>query len=397
MKIYHARIALPDRVIENGFVSVQGDRIDQIGSGEPERLNQTDIDAGGKWLLPGLIDSHSDAIEVEIEPRPTSRFAVELSFAELEKKLVGEGITTIFHAVSLMKRNTVRKGRENSTVYSLIDDINRLSRGPHLIRHKVHLRYEIANVDAVEAVSDLICDGKINEFSLTDHTPGQGQYRDLEVQKRLLVEHRHYSERDALKIIEETKNQAKLDPRIIEKLAHLAENHGISVASHDDDTIEKLDLIRSWQAGISEFPTTIEAARYARQLGMLVVMGAPNLLLGKSHSNNLSAREAVNEGLVDIFCSDYYPASLLHAAFKLYYEFGMSAPRAFNTVTLNPAKALKLDHLIGSIEPGKKADLLLVGVDEMRRPMLQRVFVDGSEVCRMNYLALQPQQMLQGR
>ncbi|MCI1881893.1 MAG: alpha-D-ribose 1-methylphosphonate 5-triphosphate diphosphatase [Sporolactobacillus sp.] len=397
MNIYHAKIVLPDRVIDNGYVSIRDGLIDRIGSGEPESTGHKEIDAGGRWLLPGLIDSHSDAIEVEIEPRPTSRFSIELSFAELEKKLAGEGITTIFHALSLMKKNTMRKGRENHTVYALIKSINRLAEGPHLIRHKVHLRYEIANVDAVDAVSDLIRNGYIDEFSLTDHTPGQGQYRDLEVQKRLLIEHRHYSEQEAMQIIEETKHQAKLDPRMIAKLARLAEDCNVPVASHDDDTVEKIDLIRRWRIGISEFPTTIEAARYAHQLGMRVVMGAPNLLLGKSQSNNLSAHEALEEGLVDAFCSDYYPASLLHAVFKLHTDFGLDLPAAVNMVTLNPAKALGLDRLIGSIEIGKKADLLIVGVSPAGRPLLQRVFVDGMEVCRMNYLALKPQHILQGR
>ncbi|QAA21320.1 phosphonate metabolism protein PhnM [Sporolactobacillus terrae] len=394
MKIYHANIVLPNRVIENGSVTIEASRISRIEAGAPESVTASDLDAGGRWLIPGLIDSHSDAIEVEIEPRPTSRFAIELSFAELEKKLAAEGITTIFHAVSLMKQNTIRKARQNETVYALMDSIHRLAQGPHLIRHKTHLRFEIANIDAVEAVSALLRDGKIDEFSLTDHTPGQGQYRDLEVQRRLLIEHRHFSKKEAEQMIEDTKKQEKLDPQMLQQLAHLANTCGIPVASHDDDTIEKLDLIHSWQAEISEFPITLEAARYARKLGMRVVMGAPNLLLGKSHSNNLSALDAVREGLVDLFCSDYYPASLLHAAFKLHYDLGIDAPQAFNTVTLNPARALKLDHDIGSIESGKKADLLIVGVSETKQPLLQHVFVDGSEVCRMNYLTAHHQPAL---
>ncbi|MCL1632164.1 phosphonate metabolism protein PhnM [Sporolactobacillus sp. CPB3-1] len=390
MNIYHATIVLPDRVIENGFVSIKNDRIESIAAGKPDQITDGDLDAGGKWLLPGLIDSHSDAIEVEIEPRPTSRFAVELSFAELEKKLVAEGITTIYHAVSLLKRNTVRKARANDTAYELIGSINRLSKGPHLIHHKAHLRYEIANIDALDAVTELIRSGQIDELSLTDHTPGQGQYRDLEVQRRLLIDHRHFSEEEAERIIKEARTQAKLDPKQIKKLIDCAVQYGISVASHDDDTIDKLNLVHSWQVGISEFPITIEAARYARKLGMWIVMGAPNLVLGKSHSNNLSAREAVHEGLVDLLCSDYYPASLLHAAFKLHFELGMHPSQAFNTVTLNPAKALHLDHEIGSIEPGKKADLLLVNVGPLNQPQVANVFVDGKEVCRMNYLAAQP-------
>ncbi|MFT8708346.1 MAG: alpha-D-ribose 1-methylphosphonate 5-triphosphate diphosphatase [Sporolactobacillus sp.] len=386
MKLYHAKIVLPDQVIDNGYVSIEGDIIREIGQGNPQHITSDDINAEGNWLIPGLIDSHSDAIEIEIEPRPTSRFPVELSFAELEKKLVGEGITTIFHAVSLLKRNTVRWARENDTAYDLIEDIHRLASEQHMIRHKTHLRYEITNVDAAEKVSRLIADGKIDQFSLTDHTPGQGQYRDLEVQMRLLVDHRHYSKEEALKIVNDTQHQAKLDPQSIVHLAHLAEECGIPVASHDDDTIDKLNLIREWKASISEFPITLDVARYAKQMGLYVVMGAPNLLLGRSHSKNLSARTAVSEGLVDMLCSDYYPSSLLHAAFQLHYELGLSVPYAINMVTLNPAKALKLDHELGSIETGKKADLLLVAANPKNKPLLRSVFVDGKQVCHLSYL-----------
>ncbi|WP_100486551.1 phosphonate metabolism protein PhnM [Sporolactobacillus pectinivorans] len=385
MKIYHGKIVTPDQIIEQGTLTVEDGTITAIDRKEPDRIEPGDINAMGSWVMPGIIDSHSDAIEIEIEPRPTSKFPIELSFFELEKKLASEGITTIFHAVSLMKRNTVRWPRQNETVFELIDDINRLAKGSHLIRHKTHLRYEIANVDAADQVAGLIREGKIDEFSLTDHTPGQGQYRDLEVQRRLLVGLRHYSEQEADEIIRETMHQAKLDPETVRELAHLAVQKGIPVASHDDDTLEKLQIIHDWKASISEFPITLEVARSAKDMGMFVVMGAPNLLLGKSHSNNLSAREAVREGLVDMMCSDYYPSSLLHAVFELHYELGITLPHAVNMMTLNPARAMKLNHNLGSIETGKKADLLIVA-ESGQKPVLQTVIVGGKKICELSYL-----------
>ncbi|TGA96030.1 phosphonate metabolism protein PhnM [Sporolactobacillus shoreae] len=385
MKIYHGKIVTPDQIIEQGTLTVEDGAITAIDRKEPDRIEPGDIDAKGSWVMPGIIDSHSDAIEIEMEPRPTSKFPIDLSFFELEKKLASEGITTIFHAVSLMKRNTVRWPRQNETVFELIDDINRLAKGSHLIRHKTHLRYEIANVDAAGQVAGLIREGKIDELSLTDHTPGQGQYRDLEVQRRLLVGLRHYSEQEADEIIRETMHQAKLDPETIRELAYLAFRKGIPVASHDDDTLEKLEIIHGWKASISEFPITLEVARSAKDMGLFVVMGAPNLLLGKSHSNNLSAREAVREGLVDMMCSDYYPSSLLHAVFELHYELGMTLPHAVNMVTLNPARAMKLNHILGSIETGKKADLLIVA-ESGQKPVLQTVIVDGKKICELSYL-----------
>lgn len=384
MKIYNAKIVTPEQIIDQGTLSFEDGIITTVVEGSPDIIGPNDIDAQGCWLMPGIIDSHSDAIEIEIEPRPTSKFPIELSFFELEKKLANEGITTIFHAVSLMKQNTVRWARQNETVFELIDNINRLAKGRHLIRHKTHLRYEIANVDAVNQVLKFIEEGKIDEFSLTDHTPGQGQYRDLEVQKRLLISHRHYSEQEAMDIIRETKQQDRLDPQTIKELAHFASEHGISVASHDDDTVEKLELVRSWQCSISEFPVTLEAAKAAKEMGLYVVMGAPNLLLGKSHSNNLSAKEAIEKGFVDMLCSDYYPASMLHAVFNLHYQMGMILSKAVNMVTLNPARALKLDHLLGSIESGKKADLLIVD-ESKQKPILKSVIVGGKKICELAY------------
>lgn len=383
MKIYHAKIVTPEKVIENGTIEILGERIVSITEGYPELIDFDDIDAEGKWVLPGLVDSHSDAIELELEPRPNSTFPIEISFYELEKKLVGEGITTIYHSLSLMEENAKKWIRQNNTVLQVIDDIKRLSSGRQLIRHKTHLRYEITNTVAVENVKKMMKDGKIDQLSFMDHTPGQGQFRDLEVHKKLLMEHRHFSEEEAKLVIEESKLMPKLDGEILAELSKLASEYKIPLASHDDDTLEKIELVKSWNAVISEFPIELEVAVKAKEEGLYVVMGAPNALLGKSHSNNVSALEAVMHGAVDILCSDYYPSSLLHAAFKLYKE-GMPIYQAFNMVSLNPAKALGIDNRVGSIEEGKLADLILVSEEEMS-PVLQTVIVNGQVVCQMNY------------
>ncbi|WP_191562134.1 alpha-D-ribose 1-methylphosphonate 5-triphosphate diphosphatase [Metabacillus idriensis] len=383
MKIYHAKIVTPEKVIENGTIEILGERIVSITEGYPEMIDFDDIDAEGKWVLPGLVDSHSDAIELELEPRPNSTFPIEISFYELEKKLVGEGITTIYHSLSLMEENAKKWIRQNNTVLQVIDDIKRLSSGRQLIRHKTHLRYEITNTVAVENVKKMMKDGKIDQLSFMDHTPGQGQFRDLEVHKRLLMEHRHFSEEEAKLVIEESKLMPKLDGEILAELSKLAAEYKIPLASHDDDTLEKIELVKSWNAVISEFPIELEVAVKAKEEGLYVVMGAPNALLGKSHSNNVSALEAVMHGAVDILCSDYYPSSLLHAAFKLYKE-GMPIYQAFNMVSLNPAKALGIENRVGSIEEGKLADLILVSEEEMS-PVLQTVIVNGQIVCQMNY------------
>lgn len=383
MKIYQATIVTPDKIIENGTIEIKEGEIVSITEGLPERINTEDINAEKKWVLPGLVDSHSDAIELELEPRPNSIFPIEVSFYELEKKLVGEGITTIYHSMSLMEENAKKWTRKNEIVLQMIAAIKRLSHGTHLIRHKTHLRYEITNAVAVNSVKKLMKNGNIDQLSFMDHTPGQGQFRDIEVHKRFLIDHRHLTDEEANRTIEESMLFAKLDPKTLQELARLAESLNIPLASHDDDTIEKLEVVKSWNASISEFPIELEVAKKAKEEGLFVVMGAPNVLLGKSHSNNVSALEAIRHGTVDILCSDYYPSSLLHAVFKLYHT-EMPIYQAVNMVSYHPAKALKIDHEVGSIEVGKKADLLIVS-EEKKRPVLQTVIVGGKVVCQMNY------------
>ncbi|WP_209124175.1 alpha-D-ribose 1-methylphosphonate 5-triphosphate diphosphatase [Alkalihalobacillus sp. BA299] len=383
MKIYNGKIVLPHRVIDNGTILIEGETIVGIEEGTPLSIHSEDIDAAGKWVVPGFVDSHSDAIEIELEPRPSSRFPLEVSFYELEKKLVGQGITTIYHSLSLMEDNAKKWTRRNATVLSVIKDIKRLAKGQHLIRHKTHLRYEITNLTALNKVEELLKSSDIDQLSFMDHTPGQGQFRDIEVHKKLLMQHRHYSEEEAAAFIEEAKALETLGDDEIKLLALLADDHGVPIASHDDDTVEKLEVIQEWKATISEFPIELEVAKKAKDMNLYVVMGAPNALLGKSHSNNLSAMEAIEHGLVDIFCSDYYPSSLLYTVFKLYHG-GMNMYEAINMVTFNPAKALKIDKEVGSIEVGKKADILIIG-EEGQRPILETVFVNGQAVCQMNF------------
>lgn len=381
--IYDAKIVTPDAIILNGAITIADGKIVAIERGTPLQQADNTINANGSWVFPGFIDTHSDAIELELQPRPSSTFPMEVSFFELEKKLVGEGITTIYHSLSLLDENAKKLTRKNETVFSVLKDIKKLASGQHLIRHKTHLRYEITNTSAVAEVESLLIDNMIDQLSFMDHTPGQGQFRNIEFHKKFLISHRHYSEQEATQVLEESKKLLKLDPELIQRLANIAVAKGIPVASHDDDSLEKLKVVTEWNATISEFPIELEVAKKAKELGLYVVMGAPNALLGKSHSNNLSALEALRHGVVDIFCSDYYPSSLLHTVFKLYYQ-NLPMNQAVNMVTLNPAKALKINDDLGSIEEGKKADLLIISEAE-RRPVLETVFVNGTVVCQMNY------------
>jgi alpha-D-ribose 1-methylphosphonate 5-triphosphate diphosphatase len=217
-----------------------------------------------------------------------------------------------------------------------------------------------------------------------DHTPGQGQYRNIEAQRNFYLIRGEMSEQETDAFLEYLKTLPKLDTDKLQAIGNLAWDHGIPVASHDDDSVGKLDLMQEWKASICEFPVDLEVAIEAKRRGMHTVMGAPNVLLGKSHSNNLSALDAISHDAVDILCSDYHPPSMLQAAFLLVDKGLKSLPEAIRLVTLNPAIALGLGHELGSIESGKTADLLLVKMVD-GRPLVDRTFVQGELIMQMNY------------
>jgi len=381
-RICGGRIVTPDGVLEGGTVVIEGGKIAEV-SGRCDILGPGDVYAGGCWILPGMIDPHSDAIEHEMQPRPNSRFPLEWSFLKLERKLAAQGITTIYHSFSMVDGDTPNASRRNASVAEYVHKVRELSRTNRLIRHKVHLRFEITNTGGVPLVEQFIRNGTIDLLSFMDHTPGQGQYRDQELHKRYVMQRQNLSEQEVLRRFEESRRRPKVPPDTLQRLADLAREHGIPLASHDDDSCEKLEIVSGWRAAISEFPVDMETAACAKRRGMAVVMGAPNVMLGRSHSNNLSAREAIRAGVVDILCSDYYPPAMLQSVFLLHRE-GLPLHLAVRMVTKNTASVLGLSGEFGSIEPGKAADLIMVGMHG-DRPVVERVWVGGRTVCLMAY------------
>ncbi|UOE95413.1 alpha-D-ribose 1-methylphosphonate 5-triphosphate diphosphatase [Alkalihalobacillus sp. LMS39] len=384
-RIYGGNIVTPTSIIKNGTVEIEQGRITNISNTPIYSPNSSDVDATGKWIMPGLIDTHSDTIEREIQPRPGSVFPIELSFFELERKLAVQGITTIYHSLSMLGERTDKYLRQNDLVRSLFYKLKELAKQEHLVRHKLHLRFEITNREAVHVVEEFIEQGVIDQLSFMDHTPGQGQWRNIELQKQLMMSQNHYTEEETMEILEEKKNLPKIDPSILQKLASLAAKHHIPLASHDDDSIEKLEAMEGWDVSISEFPIELSIAKEAKARGLHTVMGAPNVILGRSHSENLSALEALKEGVVDVLCSDYYPPSMIQSVFHLWKKHQYDLPFAMNLVSLNPAKALGISQQFGSITEGKVADILVVNEKE-ETPNIEQVFVGGNLVCGLHYI-----------
>lgn len=391
-------IVQPDRLLFGYELVVEGDRIAAIqrqGTLDAEARGFGIIDAHGGYVTPGLIDIHSDYIETVISPRPTVLMDFPTALFEAERELLAHGITTMFHSLSayahdLMDVKPVRQWENTEKIIALIAAAKKTEgHNAHLIRHRLHLRLEIDNVHLVEQVERHLRAGEIDELSFMDHTPGQGQYRDIEIWRKSF--RGDITREEAERMLAEQQAAPKLSFEQLDYLAGIAREQGIALASHDDDSLEKLDLMRELGCTISEFPISQEVAAAAVERGMATVMGTPNILLGKSHSGNLSARDAVRAGVATCLCSDYYPTAMLQSAFVLHREFKLPLERAFAMLTINPARAVKIDRELGSLEEGKKADILVVReVAEGQRsyPVITATLVDGRVVSRMWYPAL---------
>ncbi len=377
----NVRIVTPAAVIERGTLTVRDGRIVSVlgqGGRAAVPAGVTVIDGQDRLLMPGFVDLHNDGIEQEIEPRPHAIFPLGVALHSLESQLVSHGITTIFHSFSFMD------GREGTLHPDLLEPtVREMStlRRTGVIRHLIHARYEMVEFHHYELFRRLIDDGLVNLVSFMDHTPGQGQYRNPDYLINYYIRKYNSPVGEIQTLLRDREERAR-NPQVdvvLQKLAAHARQAGLPLASHDDDTPEKVARMRGLGVTISEFPVDMAAATAASQRGMHVAVGAPNVLRGKSTSNNLSALDAIAGNTVDILCSDYYTPALLHSVFRLAAEGLVPLPGAVRMVTANPAQAAGLARELGSLEIGKRADLILVN-DAPGMPSVVGAWVGGHRV-----------------
>ena len=384
--IKNGRIITPDRIIEDKVLLIDQGKI--VGfSDTPDGVKKV-VNAHGRFVMPGIIDVHSDKIEQYIQPRPTSQMDFEFALKVCERDLLSAGITTMYHSLSLFKDEIFGKCplRTKDNIQRIADLISDIHLRSHLIHHRLHLRVEIDHIEAFDIVRDMIGQGKVHLISFMDHTPGQGQYSSLAIYHETISKYNGV-EIDTLGfdgVIEYHKNKLRLSFGQLKELSRLAHAKGIAVASHDDDTKEKLSFNAEIGVDISEFPVTLDAARFAKSRDFYTVVGSANIMRGSSHTGNLSAAEAILEDCADIVCSDYYPAAILESVFYMHKKYDIPLPQMVNKVTLNPAKAIGTNKDYGSIEPGKRADLLIVETLD-GYPVITHVFVDGNPTSRIEY------------
>jgi alpha-D-ribose 1-methylphosphonate 5-triphosphate diphosphatase len=301
-----------------------------------------------------------------------------MALVELDKKLASCGITTMFHSLSFSATDK-NEMRRSDVAKSIVMDIHALS-SQLSIRNLIHARFEMIDVECTSLMASLIRENRVHLFSIMDHTPGQGQFVSMDHFKAYYGTVDHMTEEELERLAERRlEARRSLNMSHVERLAALCREHGVPMASHDDDSTEKVRWVHGLGIGLSEFPVNEEAAESAHRLGMHVLMGAPNILRGGSLTGNLSGREAVRKGWCDVIASDYSPATMLHALFELARLGVAPLHELVKTVSLNPARAVGLADEFGTIQEGLSADLLLVdtagGV-----PRIRTTFVKGRPV-----------------
>ncbi|MEJ8561110.1 alpha-D-ribose 1-methylphosphonate 5-triphosphate diphosphatase [Yoonia sp. GPGPB17] len=350
-------VVLPDRVVPGGSVLVEDGVITEI----KEHAVAGGIQGDGKHLFPGFIDMHGDMIELELEPRVHVDFPMDVALGHLDTRLAATGVVTAYAAVSFSRG--ARDGERRSFEHTC-GVIRALKTAKQAMRvdHKIHARFDITFTEAIDALGDLLVDGQVDLVSVMDHTPGQGQYRNLERHIELRAAHYGVSVEEA-----RAKVQAKMDEAMgseqiltnLQRVSALCKEHSVAMVSHDDDTVEKSNLIADFGAVISEFPVTMEAAETVVSRGLMTAMGAPNAMRGQSYSGNLSARDLHAAGMLHILAADYHPAAILPAVRVLAKTDPRGLAGATRLATANPAKALGLTDR-GEIAVGKRADLCIV-------------------------------------
>ena len=348
------RVLLADGTVADTVVTVEDGVISAIGAESSGEV----WDAGDAWVLPGVIDLHGDAFERQIMPRPGVHFPMDLAFQDTDAQMLANGISTAYHGVTYSWEPGLR-GRESTLKVKAAIEAAKPRLGCDT---RFHLRHETHNLEAEAEVLDWLADGTVDLLAFNDHS--HVSLREIEQNGKSTAT---YTGRTGLThdqfmdLIRSVCSRQPDVPASIERLAKAALEHGVAMASHDDDDPD----LRSWFNGlgcrIAEFPMNTPTAERAVALGDPVICGAPNIIRGGSHMGTRGVRAAteVKEGRCTILVSDYYYPALAQAPFRLVQDGDCDFATAWKLVSTNPAKAAGLDDR-GTVEVGKRADLVVL-------------------------------------
>ncbi|MES2889082.1 MAG: alpha-D-ribose 1-methylphosphonate 5-triphosphate diphosphatase [Pseudomonadota bacterium] len=371
----NARLVLPTEVV-HGSVHVRDGRIVAIDSGGTSALGAHDL--GGDHLIAGLVEVHTDNLERHVMPRPQVMFPMQGAVQAHDAEIASAGITTVLDAIGV--GDPYGDGFRAHDQSALLAVLDRLEAADALrADHLIHVRCELPASNACALFEPFAGSPRLRLLSLMDHTPGQRQWSDIAHARIYYTGKKGWSDarfEEEVRVAPQRQREHAVPNRAW--FADYARTHGVALATHDDTTVAHVDEACALGASMSEFPTTLVAARHAKSKGLATVAGAPNVLRGGSHSGNVSALALAREGVLDALSSDYVPSSLLLAAWLLRRDAGFSLSEALGVVTVKPARACGLVDR-GEIAVGLRGDLVRVREVE-GVPVVREVFVRGRRV-----------------
>lgn len=379
----HATLVLPDRVLQDSALLIEDGRIAAI---EPAPAavpaHAAVIDLRGHAVMPGLIDVHCDAIEKEAEPRANVLFPLDFAVAQVDRRNAAAGITTPYHALSFASNQF--GVRNNDTAATLVRTVAAF-RAHSLVDNRIHCRYEVTDAAAVPVLEMLMAEGVVDLLSVMDHSPGQGQFKTLDAYLSYMMGNHGMSREEAADAA--ARKTAELDGahERVNRLVARAHALGIPTASHDDDSPQRIAAMQALGVRMSEFPINLETARAASTHALPTILGAPNVLRGKSQSGSMRAIDAIHAGVGNILCSDYQPSTLIASAYAAARQADLPLNEALALVTANPADACLLDDR-GRLAPGLRADLIAVAT-VAGQPMVTHTWSAGRLVFSAGYPA----------
>jgi alpha-D-ribose 1-methylphosphonate 5-triphosphate diphosphatase len=376
----NARLVLADEVLSGSLLIREG-QIAEVQSGHAHVANAIDLE--GDYLLPGLVEMHTDNFERHLMPRPKVYWAELPALMAHDAEVAAAGITTVFDALGVGEADTESlRGSAWSSVLQTLDACH--AQGLLRADHHLHVRCELPAPNTIELFAPFVGHRRLSLISLMDHTPGQRQWEDIEQARTYYTGKKGWSQQ---KFEQQVAQANELQARYAEPhrayFVDYCRSHGIALASHDDTTAAHVEQAHAEGASMSEFPTTVAAAQQARARGLRTVMGGPNVVRGGSHSGNVAAAELAKLGLLDILSSDYVPGSMLSGAMRLVRDGLMTLPQAVATVSRTPALATGLSDR-GAIAAGLRADLIQVRMATLpggqEHPVVRAVWREGRRV-----------------
>jgi alpha-D-ribose 1-methylphosphonate 5-triphosphate diphosphatase len=350
-------------------VSPHGGLISAIGA---DRAAARTLDGNGLLLLPGVVDIHGDAFERQIMPRPGVDFALDIALLDSDRQAIANGITTVFHGVTWSWEPGLRGADNARAILAAIELLQpRLSADTQF-----HLRHETYNFAAEAEVCDWIAARRVGAVAFNDHLPAADSVMKRPDKLVQMVERSGIPREDLLALVERLHGCRNEVPESITRIAAAACEHDVALLSHDDASPEQRRWFRALGCRVSEFPVTVETASEAAQSGDQIVLGAPNVVRGKSHMGWINASDMIERGLCSVLASDYYYPAQLIAAFKLVERGTVSLAGAWQLISASPARAVGL-HDRGRIACGLRGDLILVDAEATGRPRVVAVLVAG--------------------